>query len=106
MKSRIQQITAEVLNPHPNKQTLQVVMIIVLIALISVVSFTAGVSVGEKIDHHNPPNIMPNDETMKYYNKLSRQIELSTSKLSNILSDPFLTNKEDAKTWIRKMQRF
>lgn len=78
----------------------------------SVVSFTAGVTVGDRIDSSrgaNPRAIraaMSNEDAMEYYKKLSRQIEIATSRLGAALNDPYLKDPTDSQIFRDELNNF
>jgi len=91
--SKIQEVASEILNPHPNTQTIQIVMIIALMLLTTIAGFTAGFTIA---DSHSKEK----DREMVHLLKAmqSQHAKQEKHKPFNYI-DTYLKNGDDQQIW-------
>jgi len=93
-KTKIQAVASEILNPHPNTQTIQIVMIIALMLLTTIAGFTAGFTIADS--HHTEK-----DREMVHMLKAMESVhgQSAQSKKPFNYIDTYLKNTDDRNTW-------
>lgn len=93
MKDKIQAVASEILNPHPNTQTIQIVMIIALMLLTTIAGFTAGFTIA---DSHSKEKDREMVHLLKAMQSLRPQEDIK--KPFNYL-DAYLQHGDDQQIW-------